>query len=171
MKVNVKSSPLAVCTRCEISINVSLLPLASFVCFEQLHRIKKKNYSPWNKNKPMILTRSPRPPTMTSSCGSCIFSISMNLLQASTVIEKHKATRNTAFTKAPSTSALAHPKVFFDHFFGDIWNIKCSLQIYFTVYDGTNEILTLTERKAITRAATSLNMWKLSATNAIELVI
>lgn len=36
------------------------------------------------------------------------------------MIEKHKAIRNTAFTRAPSTSALAHPKVFLDHFFGDI---------------------------------------------------
>lgn len=44
----------------------------------------------------------------------------MYLLQASTVIEKHKATKKTAFTNAPSTSALAHPNVFFDHFFGDI---------------------------------------------------
>lgn len=44
------------------------------------------------------------------------------LLQASIVILKHKATRNTALTSAPSTSALAQPNVFFDHFFGDIWN-------------------------------------------------
>ena len=33
------------------------------------------------------------------------------------------------------------------------------------------EILTLTETKATTRAATSLSMWKLSATRAIELVM
>lgn len=42
------------------------------------------------------------------------------LLQASIVMLKHSATRNTAFTKAPKTSALAQPNVFFDHFFGDI---------------------------------------------------
>jgi len=42
------------------------------------------------------------------------------LLQASTVIEKHKATRKTAFTRAPRTSARAQPNVFLDHFFGDI---------------------------------------------------
>lgn len=38
------------------------------------------------------------------------------------VILKHNATKNTAFTKAPNTSALAQPNVFFDHFFGDICN-------------------------------------------------
>lgn len=38
----------------------------------------------------------------------------------STRMEKHKATKNTALTSAPSTSALAQPKVFFDHFLGDI---------------------------------------------------
>lgn len=43
-----------------------------------------------------------------------------NLLQASIVILKHNATKNTALTKAPNTSARAHPNVFFDHFFGDI---------------------------------------------------
>lgn len=36
------------------------------------------------------------------------------------VMLKHRATRKTALTKAPKTSALAQPKVFFDHFFGDI---------------------------------------------------
>jgi hypothetical protein len=39
-------------------------------------------------------------------------------------MEKHKATRNTAFTSAPSTSALAQPNVFLDHFFGDICKEK-----------------------------------------------
>ena len=47
-----------------------------------------------------------------------------HLLKASTVIEKHNATRNTAFTSAPRTSARAHPNVFFDHFFGDIYKDK-----------------------------------------------
>jgi hypothetical protein len=53
-----------------------------------------------------------------------------HLLQASTVIEKHNATRNTAFTNAPSTSARAQPNVFFDHFFGDIYKNKPSLYIF-----------------------------------------
>jgi len=47
-----------------------------------------------------------------------------HLLKASTVIEKHNATRNTAFTSAPRTSARAQPNVFFDHFFGDIYKDK-----------------------------------------------
>lgn len=47
----------------------------------------------------------------------CVFT---HLLHASIVILKHNATRNTAFTNAPNTSARAHPNVFFDHFFGDI---------------------------------------------------
>jgi len=47
-----------------------------------------------------------------------------HLLNASTVIEKHNATRNTAFTSAPKTSARAQPNVFFDHFFGDIYKDK-----------------------------------------------
>lgn len=42
------------------------------------------------------------------------------LFKDSTRIEKHKATRNTELTRAPSTSARAQPKVFLDHFFGDI---------------------------------------------------
>jgi hypothetical protein len=53
-----------------------------------------------------------------------------HLLQASTVIEKHNATRNTAFTSAPNTSARAQPNVFFDHFFGDICKYKPSMYIY-----------------------------------------
>lgn len=81
-----------------------------------------EKHSPWKSNKPIKLTISPSAPTATSNWGSWIFSTSMNLLQASTVMEKHKATRNTALTRAPSTSARAHPNVFFDHFFGDIWN-------------------------------------------------
>lgn len=90
-----------------------------------------------------MFTNNPKTPTTTISLGLWIVSTSINLintnkiqivnklfyytqqiethlLHASTVIEKHKATKNTAFTNAPSTSALAHPKVFFDHFFGDI---------------------------------------------------
>jgi hypothetical protein len=47
-----------------------------------------------------------------------------HLLNASTVMEKHNATRNTAFTSAPKTSARAQPNVFFDHFFGDIYKDK-----------------------------------------------
>jgi hypothetical protein len=47
-----------------------------------------------------------------------------HLLHASTVIEKHRATRKTALTRAPSTSALAQPNVFLDHFFGDICKIN-----------------------------------------------
>lgn len=43
------------------------------------------------------------------------------LLQASMVILKHNATKKTAFTNAPNTSARAQPNVFFDHFFGDIY--------------------------------------------------
>lgn len=43
-----------------------------------------------------------------------------HLLQASMVMLKHKATKNTALTRAPNTSARAQPNVFFDHFFGDI---------------------------------------------------
>jgi hypothetical protein len=53
-----------------------------------------------------------------------------HLLQASTVMEKHNATRNTAFTNAPNTSARAQPNVFFDHFFGDICKDKPLLYIY-----------------------------------------
>jgi hypothetical protein len=55
-----------------------------------------------------------------------------HLLQASTVIEKHNATRNTAFTSAPNTSARAQPNVFFDHFFGDICKDKSLLYIHKT---------------------------------------
>lgn len=43
-----------------------------------------------------------------------------HLLHASMVMLKQSATRKTAFTRAPNTSARAQPKVFFDHFFGDI---------------------------------------------------
>lgn len=45
---------------------------------------------------------------------------------------KHSATKNTAFTRAPNTSARAHPNVFFDHFFGDICetnNSKITIEI------------------------------------------
>ena len=66
----------------------------------------------------------------------------------STVIEKQSATRKTALTRAPRTSALAQPKVFLDQDLGAI----------------------LTLRNAMTRAAMSDNMWKLSATRAIEFV-
>ena len=43
------------------------------------------------------------------------------LFKDSTRMEKHRATRNTELTRAPRTSARAQPKVFFDHFLGDIW--------------------------------------------------
>lgn len=57
----------------------------------------------------------------------CILANTRNIfgtdrLTASTEMEKHIAARNTALTRAPSTSALAHPKVFLDHFLGDICN-------------------------------------------------
>lgn len=82
--------------------------------------MKLKTKLPWKSSRPMRLTRRPAPPTMSNNCGLCISSVSRNLLHASTVIEKHIATRNTAFTNAPNTSALAQPNVFLDHFFGDI---------------------------------------------------
>lgn len=45
-------------------------------------------------------------------------------LHASIVMLKQSATRKTAFTRAPSTSARAQPNVFFDHFLGDICKVK-----------------------------------------------
>lgn len=39
--------------------------------------------------------------------------------------------RNTEFTRAPNTSARAHPNVFFDHFFGDICEEEVWLRICF----------------------------------------
>lgn len=60
----------------------------------------------------------------------------MNLLMDSISIEKHKAHRKTALTKAPNISALAQPNVFFDHFLGDIRTLM----------------------KAMTRAIASLNI-------------
>lgn len=51
------------------------------------------------------------------------------LLHASIVMLKHSATKKTALTRAPNTSALAHPNVFLDHFFGDIY-FKLNKQIY-----------------------------------------
>ena len=44
----------------------------------------------------------------------------MNLLMDSIRMEKQRATRKTELTRAPNTSALAQPKVFLDHFFGEI---------------------------------------------------
>lgn len=82
------------------------------------------------------------------------------------VMLKQRATRKTALTKAPRTSALAQPKVFFDHFLGDICGNKRYQYLFlFKEYE-----LTLTERKDMTRAAISPSMWKLSATRAMELV-
>jgi hypothetical protein len=102
-----------------------------------------------------------------------------HLLKASTVIEKHNATRNTAFTNAPKTSARAQPKVFFDHFFGDIYKDKteythmhpnrhahtCAYTHIITeyilyIYLHLHKIipLTLIDKKATTNAATSLSM-------------
>lgn len=62
-------------------------------------------------------------------------------------MKKQSATGNTALTGAPNTSDLAQPKLFFDQE-GDI----------------------LAVRKAMTRAAISDNIWKLSDTRAMELV-
>lgn len=75
---------------------------------------------PKSSTRPTTLISSPITPTTTSSFGSWIGSFSMNLLHASMVMLKQMATRKTAFTRAPNTSALAQPNVFFDHFFGDI---------------------------------------------------
>lgn len=63
-------------------------------------------------------------------------------LNASIKMEKQRAMRKTAFTKAPKTSALAHPNVLLLH----VFEAK------------------LIERKATNRAATSLSMWNESAT-------
>jgi hypothetical protein len=93
-----------------------------------------------------------------------------HLLKASTVIEKHNATRNTAFTNAPNTSARAQPKVFFDHFFGDIYKDKneymhlhpnrhTHAHVCVHTHTHTQIIpLTFTDKKATTSAATSLSM-------------
>ena len=55
------------------------------------------------------------------SVRSCILKCEyFYLFKDSTRMEKQRATRNTELTKAPRTSALAQPNVFFDHFFGDI---------------------------------------------------
>lgn len=99
--------------------------------------IKKTSINPpWKRQSPMTLTSNPRAPTATRSSGSSIGSRSIKRLHASTVILKHSATRNTALTRAPSTSALAHPKVFLDHFFGDIWKkSKWVVKLIFVSFD------------------------------------
>lgn len=53
--------------------------------------------------------------------GLCSFSGSTNRLKDSMRMEKQRASRKTALIKAPRTSARAQPKVFLDHFLGDIW--------------------------------------------------
>lgn len=67
-----------------------------------------------------MFTTKPITPTTSTSFGLCSDSGSTKRLSASTKIEKHRARRKTALMRAPSTSARAQPKVFFDHFFGDI---------------------------------------------------
>ena len=61
-------------------------------------------------------------------------------------MEKQRATRKTALERAPRTSALAKPKVFLFHVLG---------------------LITM-DTKAMTNATMSDNMWKASATRAIE---
>lgn len=107
----------------------------------------RSKHSLCNRQRPSRFTNRPITPTAISSSGSWMCSTSMNLraetthieykllrfpkspffppnssyrLHASMVILKQRATRNTAFTSAPSTSARAQPNVFLDHFFGDI---------------------------------------------------
>lgn len=77
-----------------------------------------------------MFNNRPKVPTATNSLASWMISISINLLTASTVILKHNATRNTALTNAPKTSARAQPNVFFDHFFGDIYE-QNNIILYF----------------------------------------
>ena len=57
---------------------------------------------------------------------------------ACTVMEKHKANRNTALTKAPTTSALAQPKVLLSHFF--LLNLNNSPR-YFLEYKTDRKVL------------------------------
>lgn len=68
----------------------------------------------------MIFTSKPEQPTYKISFGLWISSTSYRRFKASIKMEKQSATRKTALTRAPRTSARAQPNVFFDHFFGDI---------------------------------------------------
>src|SRR6218665_3547969 len=72
----------------------------------------------------MTLISNPMMPTTKTNVGLCNFSGSTKRLKDSIKIEKHNANRKTALISAPSTSARAQPKVFFDHFFGDIYDPK-----------------------------------------------
>ena len=60
---------------------------------------------------PMMLINKPPPPTPRISSGFFRCSGSTIRFIASMKIEKHNATRKTAFTSAPRTSALTHPNV------------------------------------------------------------
>lgn len=66
---------------------------------------------PWKRNIPIRLMNNPAPPTIRIRSGFSNDSGSTKRFNASTKIEKHKATRKTAFTKAPKTSARAQPNV------------------------------------------------------------
>lgn len=96
-------------------------PCSKITCWLLFNEHQTTHNLPWKRNNPIRFTSKPIAPTTINSCGSWIVSTSMNLLHASTVIEKHRATKNTALTRAPRTSALAQPKVFLDHFLGDIY--------------------------------------------------
>lgn len=94
------------------------------------------------------------------------------LLHASIVMLKHSATKNTAFTRAPNTSARAHPNVFLDHFFGDICKTKTKQQLnqndvcvtsVIWFYQEEKKIsqliiITLTDKNDMTSAAISPSM-------------
>lgn len=62
------------------------------------------------------------------------------------MIEKQSATKKTALTRAPRTSALAQPNVFFDHFFGDICN-KITLEKLKMRKSGFSPLFTHFDRK------------------------
>lgn len=64
---------------------------------------------PWNKNSPMMLLANPKDPTMTTNLGFEISLTLKNLSMASMKIEKHRASKKTPLTSAPSTSDLCHP--------------------------------------------------------------
>lgn len=87
----------------------------------------------------------------------------------SIVILKQSATKNTALTSAPRTSARAQPNVFLLHFFGDIWKSD-ETGNYGAIRKVMQLNLTFTERNEMSSAAMSPSMWKLSATSDIEFV-
>ena len=73
---------------------------------------------------PTRLMRRPTEPTVTRRTGCSMPSGTAILLMDSTRMEKQRARRNTALTRAPKTSARAQPNVFFAVFFFDIWKMK-----------------------------------------------